>query len=80
MSGNKHPAHKNNVKDAKVDKDPNVDLQTVQNKKYKGDANMAGSGYHNATKATSTEVATGVAEKDFQKYIGDQVLAGKALK
>jgi hypothetical protein len=64
MSGNKHPAHKNNVKDAKVDKDPNVDLQTVQNKKYKGDANMAGSGYHNATKATSTEVATGVAEKD----------------
>ena len=61
----KHPAHKNNVKDEKVDSDPNIDKSHpyyawyLEGKKYKDEAD----------KAKASEVASGVAEKNQYKEL-----------
>ena len=68
-TGGKH------IKDAKVDSDPNIDLETIQAKKYKGDGSMAGYGKVNADKVTASEVATGVAEKNQSKELDAGVSA-----
>ena len=65
--GNNHPAHKNR-KDDKVDTDPNI-MPNITIEFGNGQSSHPAHNMRGMNKATSTEVATGVAEKNESKEL-----------